>query len=60
MTCVYGGAPLKDGGTWDSTTSREVTDRIADRLERFVESDGPKKISTALSAAFELRRKGGG
>jgi hypothetical protein len=32
MTCIYGGAELRDGGTWDQDTSNEVTEKIADRL----------------------------
>lgn len=32
ITCIYGGAKLKDGGTWDETTSNEVVDRLFKRL----------------------------
>ena len=32
LTCLYGGAELKDGGVWDEETSDVVTERIADRL----------------------------
>ena len=56
MTCIYGGAELKDGGTWDETTSNEVVDRIADRLEAFVQSDGPAKMGKAIAAALEVRK----
>jgi hypothetical protein len=31
LTCIYGGAPLKDGGEWDAATSNEVTSRIVGR-----------------------------
>lgn len=55
MTCIYGGSELKDGGIWAQATSDDVVDRIADRLEDFIESDGPKKIGTVIAAALELR-----
>lgn len=32
LSCIYGGAELKDGGTWDETTSAEVTSRVAAKL----------------------------
>jgi hypothetical protein len=28
MTCIYGGAELKGGGTWDQDTSNEVVEKI--------------------------------
>lgn len=34
VTCVYGGAELADGGTWDESTSDEVVTRVIDRLGR--------------------------
>ena len=59
VTCVYGGAELKDGGTWDQMTSDEVVERVARRLDDFLESGGPEKVGEALAAAFELRRAKG-
>jgi hypothetical protein len=37
VTCIYGGMPLKDGGTWDQSTSDKVTDRVAERLQSVME-----------------------
>ena len=56
LTCIYGGAELKDGGTWDETTSAEVTERMVKRLDNFVESGGPAKIGKAIAAAIEVRK----
>jgi hypothetical protein len=36
LTCIYGGAELKDGGEWDQDTSDEVTERVAQRLENWL------------------------
>lgn len=33
LTCIYGGAALKDGGSWDQATSDEVVERVCARLE---------------------------
>ena len=32
VACIYGGMPLKDGGTWDERTSDEVVARVVERL----------------------------
>ena len=56
ITCIYGGAELKDGGTWDETTSADVSERVAQRLEEFIESGGPAKIGAAIAAALEVRK----
>lgn len=32
-TCIYGGAPTVDGDGWDEQDSKEVWDRVFDRLE---------------------------
>ena len=31
-TCIYGGAELEGGGTWDMDTSKALWNRVADRL----------------------------
>lgn len=31
-TCIYGGAELKDGGTWNDDTSKEVWDRVLKKM----------------------------
>lgn len=33
LTCIVGGAELKDGGTWDQDTSDSVVDRLCDRFD---------------------------
>jgi hypothetical protein len=32
LTCIYGGAELNDGGTWDQDTSNDVVERLVARL----------------------------
>jgi hypothetical protein len=33
VLCVYGGAPTKDGGTFDKSDADAIVDRIVDRAE---------------------------
>ena len=36
MDCLYHGAELKDGGTFDEGTGKDISNRIAARLERML------------------------
>ena len=54
LTCNYGGTELEDGGTWDETTSDEVANRLAARLERFLAGGGPRNVVRAIVAAIEV------
>lgn len=36
VSCLYGGMPTKDGGTWNDQTSAEVTKQVAAKLRRLL------------------------